>query len=166
MALQLSVINREHISSIRELEGKLSKAKAEYDEIRQKLNSLINKQEQLGKIIEQCEKYFALKDKTDLSPTEELKLKMGLQIAERFNGFDANNITSIVNLKMSVDEQIVQLDGRFLKLEKQYFTYRDIADTYYKISKGDYISNLIEEKRKQDEQEKQMIVEKKKSKGR
>lgn len=166
MALQLSVINREHISSIGELEGKLSKAKAEYYETRQKLNFLINKQEQLGKIIEQCKEYFALKGKTDLFPAEELKLKMGSQIAERFNVIDADNVTLIANLKMSVDEQKVQLNKRFSELEKQYFTYRDIADTYYKISKGDYISNLIEEKRKQDEQEKQVLVEKKKSKGR
>lgn len=166
MALQLSVINRERISSIGELEGKLSKAKAEYDETRQKLNSLMNKQKQLGKTIEQCEEYFALKDKTDLSPAEELKLKMCSQIAERFNVIDADNVTSIVNLKMSVDEQIVQLNKKFTELEKQYFTYKDIADTYYKISKGDYISNLIEEKRKQDEQEVQKSAEKKRSKGR
>jgi len=30
--------------------------------------------------------------------------------------------------------------------------YSDIRDTYYKISKGDYLSNLVEEERKRREQ--------------
>ena len=29
-----------------------------------------------------------------------------------------------------------------------YEVYRDIADTYYSIAKGDYVSKLVEEERK------------------
>ena len=38
------------------------------------------------------------------------------------------------------------------RLRQQYEVYCDIRDTYYKISKGDYISNLVEEERKRQEQ--------------
>ena len=35
-----------------------------------------------------------------------------------------------------------------------YEVYRDIADTYYSIAKGDYVSKLVEEKREIQEHKK------------
>lgn len=37
------------------------------------------------------------------------------------------------------------------KCKQMYDTYASIADTYKKISEGDYISNLIAEKKREDE---------------
>ena len=48
-------------------------------------------------------------------------------------------------------------NGDLDKNRLQNKVYCDIRDTYYKISKGDYLSNLVEEERKRREQ-----IEKKK----
>lgn len=48
------------------------------------------------------------------------------------------------------------------KCKQLYDTYADIADTYRKISEGDYITNLIKEKKQQDEN-KPMTAAKKRS---
>jgi hypothetical protein len=43
------------------------------------------------------------------------------------------------------------------KCRQQYEVYSDIRDTYYKISKGDYLSNLVEEECKRREQTKKKL---------
>lgn len=47
------------------------------------------------------------------------------------------------------------------KCKLMYDTYVGIADTYKKISEGDYISNLIAEKKREDERT--QSIQKKKS---
>lgn len=41
-----------------------------------------------------------------------------------------------------------------------YEVYKDIADTYYSIAKGDYVSKLVEEERKRQEQNKRKSLNK------
>ena len=48
LSAQLTIINRDNIHSIGELEGKIEKLKAEYENARQELNALSAKQESLG----------------------------------------------------------------------------------------------------------------------
>lgn len=61
---------------------------------------------------------------------------------------------------------IGELEGRISRLKKEYektqdaelrkklLVFCDIKDTYYRISKGDYLSVLVEEERKRREQAK------------
>lgn len=52
------------------------------------------------------------------------------------------------------------LKENFKSCQQLYEVYSDIAKTYYDISKGDYISELVEEERRRLEQE----VQRKKNK--
>lgn len=76
ISAQLSIINRDNIHSIGELEGKIQRMKSEYENARRELNSLIVKQEKLEGLTEQAETYFSLADKSELSDTEQLSLKI------------------------------------------------------------------------------------------
>ena len=58
LSAQLSIINRDNIHSIGELEGKIQRLKEEYENARQEVNSLAMKQERLDGLIEQAETYF------------------------------------------------------------------------------------------------------------
>lgn len=46
------------------------------------------------------------------------------------------------------NKKIAALKKTFEDCEGMYEAYKDIADTYYSIVKGDYVSTLITEKRK------------------
>lgn len=47
------------------------------------------------------------------------------------------------------------LKENFKSCQQLYEVYSDIAKTYYDISKGDYVSKLVEEERRKKEQEAQ-----------
>ena len=61
--------------------------------------------------------------------------------------------------------KIAALKNSFENCKQMYDVYTDIAKTYYDISKGDYISNLIEEKKREEKQQKNTIIYRR-SKGR
>lgn len=60
LSAQLSVINRDNIHSIGELEGKIERLKTDYEN---ELNRLIVRQEKLKGLAEQAREYFSLADK-------------------------------------------------------------------------------------------------------
>ena len=52
----------------------------------------------------------------------------------------------------SLEKRIGNMKNGLEKCRQQYAVYKDIRDTYDRISKGDYISNLVEEERQRQEQ--------------
>ncbi len=111
---QLAVINRDGITSIGDLEGRISKLTADYKALQAQLSRKLLEQEDAG---EMTSKIMALK----------------------------NSLVENKNLLAM---------------------YSDIRDTYYEISRGDYISKLVEEEKIRKEHEKNKKTQKtKKKKG-
>lgn len=54
-------------------------------------------------------------------------------------------------LEFDIKQKILALNNNFKSCKKLYDGYADIAKTYHEISKGDYISHLVEEKKKQQQ---------------
>ncbi len=163
----LTLINREHISSIGELEGKIETTKIAYENAREELNKLRSHNKQIAMVVEHCEKYFELKSKADLTPVEKISFEMYKQTAEHVHIDDECDIKHVRNLKLSNDEKITILTEQFNQCKKLYDGYTNAANTYYEISKGDYISKLVDEfKKNQEEEKQQQITAKKKSRGR
>lgn len=148
ISAQLSIINRDNIHSIGELEGKIQRLKSEYENARRELNSLIVKQEKLEGLTEQAETYFALADKSQLSDIEQLSLKICRQSLLNNNISDRSDFERLKSVRTETDKKIAVLKKAFEDCEGMYEVYRDIADTYYSIAKGDYVSKLVEEERK------------------
>ena len=111
---QLAIINRDGITSIGDLEGRISRLTADYKKL----------QEQLSR------KLFEQEDDGEMS------------------------------------SEILALKNSLVEKKKKIAMYTDIRETYYDISRGDYISNLVEEEKQRRELEYQKEFRKtKKKKG-
>ncbi len=79
LSAQLTIISRDHIRSIGELEGKIETAKASYEQAMRELNIMTTEQERLSSLIHQAEIYFDLSGRTDLTDMEQLRLTVSRQ---------------------------------------------------------------------------------------
>ncbi len=141
----LTIINRDNIHSIGELEGKIENLKAEYETTRKELNQLTAKQDSIDSLIEQAERYFELADKPQLTLAEKLKLNICKQAINGSNIQSRADLERIKSVKQETDKKIAALKYSFENCKQLYEVYADIAHTYYDISKGDYISRLVTE---------------------
>lgn len=72
---------------------------------------------------------------------------------------ESNNITSrpdfeyLKSVVADTEQKTAPLKENFEKCSRLYDLYSEIAKTYYEISRGDYISRLVEEERKAIEAE-------------
>ena len=148
LSAQLTVINRDNIHSIGELEGKIEELKAEYENARQELNALTAKQESMNSLIQQADRYFELSDKPSLTLSEKLKLNICRQAIHGSNIKSRSDLERIKAVARETDKKIATLKNSFENCKQLYEVYADIAKTYNEISKGDYVSKLVEEERK------------------
>ena len=148
LSAQLTIISRDRIRSIGELEGKIETAKASYEQAMRKLNIMTTEQERLASLIHQAEIYFDLSGKTDLTDMEQLRLTVSRQSMLN-NGISEKSDLDHLEAKFQENEkQIASLKEPLRKCQQTYTVYSDIAKTYREISQGDYISKLTEEERK------------------
>lgn len=147
LSAQLTIINRDNIHSIGELEGKIENLKAEYETTRKELNQLTAKQDSIDSLIEQAERYFELADKPQLTLAEKLKLNICKQAINGSNIQSRADLERIKSVKQETDKKIAALKYSFENCKQLYEVYADIANTYYQISNGDYISKLVEEEK-------------------
>lgn len=143
ISAQLSIINRDNIHSIGELEGKIQRLKSEYENTRRELNALIVKQEKLEGLTEQAETYLSLVDKSKLSDTEQLSLKICRQTLQNNNIYDRSDFERLKTVQRETNKKIAALKKTFEGCGEMYEVYKDIADTHYSIAKGDYVSKQI-----------------------
>ena len=155
LSAQLTIINRDNIHSIGELEGKIENLKAEYEKARKKLNQLTAKQDSMDSLIEQAERYFELADKPRFTLSEKLKLNICRQAVNGSNIQSRADLERIKSIKQETDKKIAALKTNFENCKQLYEFYADIAHTYYDISSGDYISHLVAEEKQKREREAQ-----------
>ncbi len=150
LARQLLVINRDGITSINNLEMRLKDVQESYEKCRQELNNLTQKQEQFKLVIDNAEVYFKLKNRPEnlLSEMEKLKLKVSSNIVGRCGIEHESQIEIIRKTYAENEKKAAVLNSSFKSLEQKYMEYTDIAEGYKKISQPDYISRLIEEKKR------------------
>ena len=154
LSAQLSVISKNNIGSIGELEGRISQLKDEYETRRDEINNLIDEHNRLVSLLEQVREYHALRNKGELSETEKVRLAICKQAVESAAVLSASDTDRLRERVEILGKEIGTLKGNLDKTRQQYDVYCDIRDTYYKISKGDYLSDLVEEERKRREQAK------------
>ena len=103
-------------------------------------------------LLEQAQEFYTLSKKGEPSDTEQLRRTVCKQAMERNNVFNAADADSLRRRTESLAKRIGSIKNDLEKCRQKYEVYCDIRDTYLKISKGDYLSNLIEEERKCREQ--------------
>lgn len=150
LARQLLVINRDGISSINNLEIRLKDVQKSCEDCRQELNNLAQKQEQFKLIIDNAELYFRLQSRSEneLSQAEKLKLKISREIVRKCGIKSEADIEIIRRSYNENEKKAAVLNANFKSLEQRFMEYTDIAERYKKISQKDYISRLIDEKKR------------------
>ena len=83
---------------------------------------------------------------------EQLQLTICRQAIEQNNIHSKADYDLLRNQTYSLQSKINSLKDTLEKTRQRYDVYCDISKNYEEISKGDYISNLVEEERKRQEQ--------------
>ena len=152
LSAQLSVINKESITSIGDLESRITKLRADYERQRQEVNSYIEEHNRLVSLWEQVKDYYSISDKDELSEIEKMKLMVCKRAMADSGIYTQADFDRLKERTSNIDKKIAALKDSLDKCRQQYDVFRDIRDTYYRISKGDYISNLVEEERQRQAQ--------------
>lgn len=155
LGTMLTVINRDNLRSIGEVEGKIQQLEYEVEKARQELNALAAQQDTVTGLAEQAEEYFSLLDKTERTPAEELRLKMYKPILERNNIVNRSDFEYLKSVVADTQKKAALLKENFERCSQLYELYSEISKTYYEISRGDYIARLVEEKSKTTDFEKE-----------
>ncbi len=151
LSAQLTIINRDNIHSIGELEGKIESLKDTYENARQELNALLSEQDKLNGLVESADTFYELSEKSSLSISEKLRLNICRQSMQK-NGINSReDFEHLKQLQSDTKQKISALNSNFENCKKLYEVYSDIAKTYQEISQGDYISRLVEEKKRQEQ---------------
>jgi len=153
LSAQLTVINRDNIASIGDLEGRIDRLSAEQNAMQEQLSDKLFKQEQVQQVIDYCEKYFVLSDRNALSDEDKLLLETYKSCAELNNISSPDDIISLRERNDKLLSEIAELKNSIYKKKNRLALYSDIRDTYKDISGGDYISKLVEEEKKHRELE-------------
>lgn len=151
LSAQLTIINRDNLRSIGEVEGKIKQLRFEAEKARRELNSLTLKLDNLKALADQAEEYFALMDKAERTPAEELRLKMYKPVLESNNIVSRSDFEYLKSVVANTEKKAAPLKENFEKRSRLYELYSDIAKTFFEISREDYISRLVEEKHRADE---------------
>ncbi len=93
--------------------------------------------------------------------TDTLKLNICKQALKSNNIQSHSDYDRLKVLQQETDKKTTALKNSFENCKNLYNTYSDIAKTYYEISKGDYISNLVAEEKQKRERERQKKKKKK-----
>ncbi|WP_294469342.1 hypothetical protein [uncultured Ruminococcus sp.] len=102
-------------------------------------------------LLEQAQLFDELSSKDKLSDAEQLQLTICRQAIEQNNIHSKADIDHLRNQAYRLQAKINALKDTLEKTRQRYDVYCDISKTYGEISKGDYISNLVEEERKRQE---------------
>ena len=150
LSAQLTIINRDNIRSIGELEGKIEQLKIELEKSRQEVNTMKTKCNQLRSLAAQAEEYFSLLDKTLLTNEEQLRAKLYRETLAQNNIENRSDYDYLKTVIAETEQKAATIKEQYNKCADLLRDYSEIADTYREISQGDYISKLIEQQRKQD----------------
>ena len=123
-----------------------------YDKQRGEINDLIEEHNRLVSLWEQAQEFYTLSKKGELSDTEQLRRAICKQAMERNEILNSADVDSLRRNVENLAKRIGTIKNNLEKCRQQYDVYSDIRDTYNNISKGDYLSNLVEEERKRREQ--------------
>ena len=152
LSAQLAVISKDNIKSIGDLQGRIAKLRADYEKQRREINNYIDEHNRLVSLWEQAQLFDELSAKDKLSDAEQLQISICRQAIEQNNIHSKADIDQLRNQTYSLQTKINALKDTLEKTRQRYDVYYDIAKTYGEISKGDYVTNLVEDERKRQEQ--------------
>lgn len=154
LSAQLSVINKDNIRSIGDLEGRINKLRTEYEKQRQEIYEHIEEYNRMVSLLEQAQLFKDLSAKGKLSDAEQLQLKVCRQALDQNNIHSPADVDSLRENARHLGIKISALKDKLEGCRKRYDVFMDIYNTYNEISKDDYLSRLVEEEKQYREKNK------------
>ena len=163
LGAQLALINRLNIHSIGELGAKMGEAQAGYDSVVKEFNSISEEYHRISDLLIQYENFRTLDDKPNKSLAEKIKLQLAKQSLSRHGIKSPEDARQLELQKQKYDDRIAELKEKMQTNTNLLNAFKEISDTYYGITKGDYITNLmkpeqeLESKRRSSAQERSAL---------
>ena len=151
LGAQLALINKLKIHSISEVHTKIEEAQKEHNKAVKKFNALTKEQHRFDDLLKQCDNYRELEDKPDKTLAEKMKLQIAKSSLSRHGINSPDDVRQLEIQKQEYDDRISEIQKTIDDNDYLVRALREISDTYYDISQGDYISKLIVEKKEQQE---------------
>ena len=146
----LSIINRDRLQSIGEVDSKIEQLNFELKKSRQEVNTMETKCNLLKSLAAQAEEYFSLTDKPSLTAEEQLRVEMYRETLAQKNIGSRSDLDYLKGVIAETEQKAAPIREHYNKCDALLKEYSDIATTYEEISQGDYISKLIEQQHTQD----------------
>ncbi len=144
----LYVLNEKDIKSIGEVEGKRRDIEKEMERLQKEVDQVSFEQSKREEIIYHAEQYFKYKDIDNPTDYELQMLETFRQSMEKNDIHSETDVDKLRDKHKQYEEYLSQLEGYKQSLLSYKLVYADIQATYAQISKGDYISNLVEQERR------------------
>ncbi|HBI52005.1 MAG TPA: hypothetical protein DDX72_04405, partial [Ruminococcaceae bacterium] len=151
LSAQLALINRLHIHSISQVSEKIEEAQKEHDKAVSEFNALTAEHHRLADLLKQYDNCRELEDKPDKTLAEKMKLSLARQSLFRHGINSPEDVRQLELQKQEYDDRITEIQKTIDDNDYLVRALREISDTYYDISQGDYMSKLIVEKKAQQE---------------
>ncbi len=161
LSAQLALINRLHIHSISQVSEKIEETQKEHDKAVSEFNALTAEHHRLADLLKQYDNCRELEDKPDKSLAEKMKLSLARQSLSRHGINSPEDVRQLEIQKQEYDDRIAEIQKTIDDNDYLVRALREISDTYYDISQGDYISKLIVEKKDQQDNTPEKPVQKK-----
>ncbi len=147
LGAQLALINRLKIHSIGELDTKAEELSKKITKLTNDFNTLNVRHSEIDKLLQQIGIYDDLSGRDKLSLSEKMRLQMIRQTLSRHGISDKSDIDRLAAEARELNEKISALKTEIEDCHTLQKSFQEIKDTYNDISKGDYISKLIEKNR-------------------
>lgn len=155
LASQLEIINGEGLSSLYQVENKLSEIEKCIADTQSQINKLEADKNSANEIISAAERYFkrysVFKKSTEYPKAERNSDKA---LLAKYGIKSLDDITKFRENMQEYSERITELQEQLNEIKKKEDDYKSIINTYKNCSEDDYISRLVKAAReKMDRQE-------------
>ena len=166
LSAQIAVMNWDRITSISDLKDRITELSAEYKKEQEEYSAVLLEQERVQTLIEQSDYYFANTNRNDLSAEEFARLQTYRTAVYQNNIMTEYDRIMLKQKNEKLQRKISDMKEKLTKKRNKLVRYVDIRDTYERISKRDYVEELVAEEKLRREQEEQKRLQKaKKRKG-
>ena len=152
LSAQMSVMNKDDIRSLGELEDAIGEQKKLYEKYRDEANQHIEEYNKMVSLLEQAEIYYALAKKAELTPSEQLQMSLSRQAMHNNGLLTMSDVDTLRERARILGNKIAALKEKLECCKQKYAVYRDILETYDRLSKRDYVAELVEEEMLRQEQ--------------
>ena len=152
LSAQMSVMNADNIRSITDLEYRKSEQKKLYEKYKGEVNINIEEYNKMISLLEQAELFHELSKNNELSPTEQLQLSLSKQAMQNNGLLTLSDVDTLRERARILGKKTSALKEKLEGCRQRYAVYQDILETYDRLSKRDYVAELVEEERQRQEQ--------------